>query len=354
VADFFSDLAQRHEGHSVLVVTHFGVILQFISLFLPAVPLAEAIRRAAARKPLYVLRQGGQYVLASLSEMLSGERDRPRKEQIPVVQPEESGFQHLFVDVTYRCNMRCANCYVPMLEPGADPEAAHLLAIFRRLPRRTHLRLLGGEPTLRHDLPELIHGIRRLGHVPVLLTNGLRLADRGYVRELKSAGLRSVHLSCNGGLDDDLYQAIDNLRCAERKLAALDNLCGEHLRVSVGMILLRGLNDQHIGHFFRHVVRHRQVRELKLRSVGKFGRHSDVDELTLAEMEQLCADQLGVNVEAIRAGRTSETLCSFAVASRRVQLTQWPDLGNRQRGYLLPDGTLVPFFEWLVANGQTA
>ena len=120
------------------------------------------------------------------------------------------------VDVTHRCNMACRNCYLPNRDlPDLDTD--WLVRILERLPRRTMIRLVGAEPTVRDDLPDIIHRVRAAGHTPILLSNGLKLRRRSYVRELKAAGLGSVYLSMNGGLDDDLYLAIDGMRCAAAK-----------------------------------------------------------------------------------------------------------------------------------------
>jgi uncharacterized radical SAM superfamily Fe-S cluster-containing enzyme len=119
--------------------------------------------------------------------------------------PETSPYETIIIDVTHRCNMACANCYVPNREIP-DLDARWLLDVLGRLPRGRYIRLVGGEPTLRNDLPDLIRGIRSLGHHAVVVTNGLRLANREYVRTLKQAGLQIAYLSFNGGFDDDLYE----------------------------------------------------------------------------------------------------------------------------------------------------
>src|SRR5687767_5019728 len=154
--------------------------------------------------------------------------------------PEDNPFSTVFVDVTHRCNMGCLNCYIPNRDVP-DMPAEWLFDILRRFPRRTRIRIVGAEPTMRRDLPHLIRRVRELGHIPVVLTNGLKLVNRRYVDSLKRAGLRTVYLSCNGGLNDDLYEAIDDLRCARQKRAALANLAAANMHVTVGMILVRGV-----------------------------------------------------------------------------------------------------------------
>ncbi len=98
--------------------------------------------------------------------------------------PEENPFETVVADVTHRCNMACANCYVPNRNVP-DMDIARLEACLTALPKRVNLRLIGAEPTMRRDLPEIVAMVRRRGHRPVLLTNGLRLARDSYVRTLR-------------------------------------------------------------------------------------------------------------------------------------------------------------------------
>ena len=265
-----------------------------------------------------------------------------------VFQPEDSPFTTLFADVTHRCNMACKNCYLPNRTPP-DMSADWLRDILVRLPRRTRIRLVGGEPTVRKDLPDLIAMVRRLGHVPILLTNGLKLADRDYLRTLAQAGLRTCYLSFNGGLDDALYEAIDGMRCAEAKAAALDNLLAERRYVILGAILVRGVNESVVEAIAQRVRGERYVREVHLRSVGAMGRYIQEERpYRFEEMLALARRSFG-DIVGDRSEATST--CMHARADRLlVQITQWPDLGSLERGRISPDGTVQPMFEHLLAN----
>src|SRR5687767_13894748 len=91
--------------------------------------------------------------------------------------PEQSPYDIVMVDVTHRCNMTCANCNLPN-RVIPDMDARWLSSIFSRLRKDTFIRLTGGEATLRRDLPEIISDARAHGLHPVVMTNGLKLADR--------------------------------------------------------------------------------------------------------------------------------------------------------------------------------
>ena len=263
--------------------------------------------------------------------------------------PEENPFSTVFADVTHRCNMACHNCYIPNRDIP-DMDADWLAGILARLPKRTRIRLVGAEPTVRTDLPDLIRMVRRLGHIPVILSNGLRLGNRWYVQRLKAAGLRTVHLSLNGGLDDDAYEAIDGLRCAARKLKALSNLLDEHYLVTAGMIVVPGVNDRQLGGFYRHL-RTMGARELHLRSVGAFGRHLEDCAMSLSDLIAVAEREIGIShAEMAETDDDPQSARHFVHDGMRIQITQWPDLGSRTRGRLTPEGRLEPMFEHLMLN----
>lgn len=263
---------------------------------------------------------------------------------------EKNPFHTLFVDVTHRCNMECQNCYIPN-RTIPDMDADWMCSMLARLPRRTRIRLAGGEPTVRTDLPEVIAAVRRIGHLPVLLSNGLKLANGPYTRRLKAAGLRTVHFSMNGGVREDLYESIDDLRCVERKLKALDNLCAGNFNITVGMIVVRGVNEDHVAEFYRYLRDRKQVREFHLRNVGPVGRYMPGDKLSMPELIDVAAAMTGMPARRIAQHQgTDSNYVDFSVDGMNIQLTDWPDLGNRYRGRLTPEGRVEAMFEHSMAN----
>jgi molybdenum cofactor biosynthesis enzyme MoaA len=263
--------------------------------------------------------------------------------------PEACPYETVIIDVTHRCNMTCANCYVPN-RSIPDLDRKWLTSILARLPRGRYVRFVGGEPTLREDLPELIAVARSHGHHTVVVSNGLRFADRAYVRTLKQAGLQIAYLSFNGGFDDDLYEAIDDMRCAAKKTLAFENLRAEHLFTSIGMIIARGVNEQEVPRVLAAVQKSRNVREFHLRSIGAMGRHMENPPLNLDELLELFASSAGVEPSSIDRHERTESSHDFGFGRQRIQLTVWPDLGSRTRGRLTPEGMIAPFMEHVLAN----
>lgn len=91
------------------------------------------------------------------------------------------------------CNQECVFCTVAgeQMRKMSTAEVLGQIDIFAQ-EGVTRVTLTGGEPTLRNDLPEIISHIymRKMGLD--LQTNGTRLANLEYVKQLKESGLSSV------------------------------------------------------------------------------------------------------------------------------------------------------------------
>jgi MoaA/NifB/PqqE/SkfB family radical SAM enzyme len=84
------------------------------------------------------------------------------------------------LDATWRCNLNCKHCQTAMFRGSDHPEdltTGELLDLFQQLSRlgTKAVGLLGGEPLLRGDLPELLRALVSHDIKATITTNGLRL-----------------------------------------------------------------------------------------------------------------------------------------------------------------------------------
>src|SRR5580704_15601071 len=127
-----------------------------------------------------------------------------RAEVSPAIAPNDRlgrPLRSLRVSVTDRCNLRCNYCmpeedyvWLPRQELLTFEEIARLVEVFTSL-GVTDVRLTGGEPLLRRDLPRLVEMLAanpRI-HDLALTTNGVLFAD--FAEDLRAAGLHRVTLS---------------------------------------------------------------------------------------------------------------------------------------------------------------
>lgn len=100
--------------------------------------------------------------------------------------------------LTRACNNACLFCAQAGLPPLDDADLAGRLDALAAS-GATELTFLGGEPTLRDDLPALVRRARAAGFARVgLQTNAARLADAGFTGALADAGLTDVHVTVLG------------------------------------------------------------------------------------------------------------------------------------------------------------
>jgi cyclic pyranopterin phosphate synthase len=162
----------------------------------------------------------------------------------------------LRISVTDRCNFRCVYC-MPRETFGADhpflpysailtfEEITRLARIFVSLGVRK-IRLTGGEPLVRRQLPRLVEMLAPLGAELTLTTNGSLLAKQA--RALKQAGLHRVTVSLDS-LDDATFRAMNDADFpVARVLEAIDVAAAEGLSpVKINMVVKRGVNDQDLA-----------------------------------------------------------------------------------------------------------
>ena len=141
--------------------------------------------------------------------------------------------------------MECANCYIPNREiPDMDKDK--LFEFVSKLPKRTFVRLIGAEATMRDDLFEIISEVKNLGH-RVSSYNKWFQTPEEYVVKLKEAGLRLVLLSMNGATDDDVYKILDSGKYATLKHRALKNLLKhKFIGPNTGTIIAKGAHEKTI------------------------------------------------------------------------------------------------------------
>ncbi len=164
---------------------------------------------------------------------------------------------NLRISVTDRCNFRCRYC---MPEEGLAwlnrdelltfEEITRLVAILARL-GVSKLRITGGEPLLRKELPVLIAMLSRIPgiHDIALTTNGFFLAEQA--GDLVRAGLTRINVSMDS-MDPQIFSTMVRRDYLQNVLEGLEIV--EHLSlrpIKVNVVLIRGINDHEIESFAR-------------------------------------------------------------------------------------------------------
>ncbi|MFC0271474.1 GTP 3',8-cyclase MoaA [Metabacillus herbersteinensis] len=163
----------------------------------------------------------------------------------------------LRISVTDRCNFRCPYC-MPAEIFGPDFEflkRAQLLS-FEELERLARvfigsfgvekIRITGGEPLLRRDLPNLIEKLSSIEGLQdiAMTTNGSLLPK--HAKKLKQAGLKRVTVSLDS-LNDEIFGKMNgrNIK-VETVLDGIKAAAAEGLGVKINMVVQKGINDSEI------------------------------------------------------------------------------------------------------------
>ncbi|BDP42960.1 GTP 3',8-cyclase [Deinococcus aetherius] len=184
----------------------------------------------------------------------------------------------LRISVTDRCNLRCTYCmpaevfgpgyaFLPRTELLSFEEIERLCGVFVASGVRK-LRITGGEPLLRRDLPDLVGRLTRLSGVEdvALTTNGLLLPR--LAAELKAAGLRRVTVSIDS-LDPEVFGRMNGQGVHPRRvLDGIEAALSAGLGVKVNTVVQRGVNDEGLRNLWLALREGAVVRFIEFMDVG--------------------------------------------------------------------------------------
>ena len=178
----------------------------------------------------------------------------------PLVDTFGRRHNNLRISVTDRCNIRCFYCmpgenvrFKPRSEILTFEEIERFVSVVAAM-GVNKLRLTGGEPLVRHELPRLV---AKLAHLPgiddiALTTNGILLADQ--VAALKAAGLRRLNISLDA-LNADTFREITRREGFERVLQGIFAAKREGFeKIKLNAVAIKGITEDEVipfGEFAR-------------------------------------------------------------------------------------------------------
>ena len=162
----------------------------------------------------------------------------------------------LRISITDRCNFRCTYCMPAEIFGSGhaflkDPQLMSFEELTRILRAFVSLgvekiRLTGGEPLLRPDVPALVRFIKTELRVPdvALTTNGWLLEK--YAPALRAAGLDRLNVSLDS-LDPEIFGRMNGQGFGpERVIRGIDAAVQAGFPVKLNMVVQRGVNDHEI------------------------------------------------------------------------------------------------------------
>ncbi|MEC5236480.1 GTP 3',8-cyclase MoaA [Bacillus mycoides] len=187
----------------------------------------------------------------------------------------------LRISVTDRCNFRCRYC-MPEEIFGRDysflsndkilsfDEIERITRIFVSLGVRK-LRITGGEPLLRKDLPKLIQRLNEIDGVEDigLTTNGSLL--KKFASDLYKAGLSRVTVSLDS-LNEERFSYLNGNRSKVKTvLAGIQAAAEAGMKIKMNMVVQKGKNEQDIVQMAEYFKENKHIlRFIEYMDVGNF------------------------------------------------------------------------------------
>jgi cyclic pyranopterin phosphate synthase len=212
--------------------------------------------------------------IAGQSNGVRAAHSRLTAHRSPLVDTFGRVHNNLRISVTDRCNLRCTYCmpeevvFLDKAELLTFEEMAHFVRVAAPL-GIDKIRLTGGEPLMRRDLPRLVNlltpieGIRDVG----LTTNGILLAD--HAQKLYDAGLRRINISLDTlnpvrfrelARRDGLEKVIEGIHAAKR--AGFDP-------VKINAVSIRGITETEVVPLARFAREHNlELRFIEYMPIG--------------------------------------------------------------------------------------
>ncbi|PYP55789.1 MAG: GTP 3',8-cyclase MoaA [Gemmatimonadetes bacterium] len=254
----------------------------------------------------------------------------------------------LRVSVTDRCNLRCRYCmpeqdyvWLPKQSILTFEEIARLVSVFTSWGVEK-IRLTGGEPLLRHDLPTLTAMLAANTAVRdlALTTNGVLLAR--HAAPLKQAGLGRVTVSLDTLRADRMRELARTDRHAD-VLEGIRTARAAGFSLKLNTVVIRGVNDDELGDLIEFARKHKaEVRFIEYMDVGGATAWSAEQVVSQREMLEVLSARYGA-ITPVTAGDISAPAERFRLPDGTtfgiVASTTAPFCRSCDRSRLTADGT---------------
>ena len=161
---------------------------------------------------------------------------------------------YLRISLTERCNLRCTYCMpaegVPLSPKSHIMNYDEIYAIAKTFVANgvTKIRLTGGEPLIRKDIPVILGKLASLPVELAITTNGITI-DR-HIDVLKENKINSINVSLDT-LSESKFKEITRRNQFEKVYQNILLLIENGFKVKINAVLIKGFNDNEIIDFIK-------------------------------------------------------------------------------------------------------
>jgi cyclic pyranopterin phosphate synthase len=204
--------------------------------------------------------------------------------------------EYLRLSVTDRCDLRCNYCIPEGFKDFGEPEdwltfdeVERVIRIFGELGTK-RIRITGGEPLVRKNIPELAARLSALPGIEDLSISSNATRLRKQALALKQAGISRINVSLDT-LRADLFKEITGGGKLEKVLDGLMAAKEAGFQpVKINMVVMRGVNDDQAEEMVQFCIEHDfTLRFIETMPMGNTGREASLQYIPLSEIHDRLA-----------------------------------------------------------------
>jgi cyclic pyranopterin phosphate synthase len=204
--------------------------------------------------------------------------------------------EYLRLSVTDRCDLRCNYCMPEGFKDFEVPEdwlsfdeVERVIRIFGELGTK-RIRITGGEPLVRKNLPELAARLATLPGIEDLSLSSNATRLRKQAAPLKQAGISRINVSLDT-LRTDRFKEITGGGKLEKVLDGLMAAKEAGFQpVKINMVIMRGVNDDEVEDMVQFCIEHDfTLRFIETMPMGDTGRNASLQYIPLNEIHDRLA-----------------------------------------------------------------
>jgi GTP 3',8-cyclase len=214
-----------------------------------------------------------------------------------LIDPFGRRIEYVRLSVTDRCDLRCDYCMPKGFRDFQEPdewlrfdEIERVIGAFARL-GVSRVRLTGGEPLVRRDLPELATRLARLPGVDdlSLSTNATRLNK--HAQALREAGVSRLNVSLDT-LRAERFKQITGGKLDKVLAGLMAAKAAGFAPVKINMVVMRGVNDDEVEDMVEFCLEHDfTLRFIETMPMGETGRSASSRYLDLQTVRARLAER---------------------------------------------------------------
>lgn len=209
-----------------------------------------------------------------------------------LIDPFKRQIQYVRLSVTDRCDFRCSYCMPKEFKGFAEPdhwltfdEIERVISAFADL-GVGRIRITGGEPLVRRNLPQLAHRLAALSGIEdlSLSTNASQLARQAYT--LKQGGVTRINVSLDS-LRPERFKIITQSGKLDKVIAGLMTAKDVGFNpIKINMVAMKGVNDDEIEDMVEFCLEHGfTLRLIETMPMGSTGQDASQQYLNLQDVK---------------------------------------------------------------------